>query len=147
MLMTDNSIGGVGAAPAAKGDVVSVRRGDIPTDNNPEAILDATSRLEAGGDGGATVVESFECGLPRGFGAIMVGASRSTVPRTKTVWSNYGSRVDVHAWGENITTSRCVDDGVGNGVDDYEQFSGTSGASPIVIGAVLSAQGMLTARC
>ena len=214
MLMTDNSIGGVGAAPAAKGDVVSVRRGDIPTDNNPEGILDATSRLSAGdvlllemqvsndaGDQywpvelydaefeairaatakGIIVIEPAGNGIRgegegtgdvdldspvvrpgetearqwlnpasadyRGdSGAIMVGASRSTVPRTKTVWSNYGSRVDVHAWGENITTSRCVDDGVGNCVDTYEQFDGTSGASPIIVGAVLSAQGMLTAN-
>ncbi|KAK0753749.1 peptidase S8/S53 domain-containing protein [Schizothecium vesticola] len=214
MLMVDNQIGGVGAAPAAHGDVVSIRRNGIPADNRPGAIMDATSRLSAGdvmllemqvNDAevtqywpvelfdaefeairaatakGIVVIEPAGNGLAgenqgngdvnldgpvtrpgetearewmnpsspdyRGdSGAILVGASTSTVPRRKTVWSNYGSRVDVHAWGENVITTSCRDDFVGNCHDDYEPFGGTSAASPIVVGAALSVQGMLTAN-
>lgn len=213
MLMVDNKKGGVGAAPAARGDVVSVRRGDNPNDNNPAGILDATSRLKAGdvmllemqvsnmennqywpaelfdaefeairaatakgivviepagnglrgtGEGtddvnidgpvtrpGETVAREWlnpKSSAYRGdSGAIIVGASRSTSPRTKTVWSNFGSRVDVHAWGENITTTSCVENGQICS-DTYEQFAGTSGSSPIIAGAALSIQGMLTAN-
>ncbi|KAK0623985.1 hypothetical protein B0T14DRAFT_517359 [Immersiella caudata] len=81
-------------------------------------------------------------------GAIIVGASTSTVPRRKMVWSNHGARVDVHSWGENITTTMCQEDPSGMGIcnDSYEQFGGTSGASPIIVGAALSIQGMLAAK-
>ncbi|KAK5652637.1 hypothetical protein OQA88_10230 [Cercophora sp. LCS_1] len=213
MLMTDNDVGGVGIATHAKGDLVSVLRGDNPNPNNPEAILDAASRLVAGdvmllemqvsNDAGTeywpaelldaefeairlatakgiVVIEPAGNGLRgegegtkgvnldspvirpgeteakewmnpasadyRGdSGAIMIGASTSTAPRRKTVWSNYGARVDVHAWGENITTSGCISDGF-SCTDAYVQFGGTSGAAPIVAGAALSVQGMLEAN-
>ncbi|KAK1834937.1 peptidase S8/S53 domain-containing protein [Podospora conica] len=81
----------------------------------------------------------------RESGAIVVGASTSGVPRRRTVWSNFGGRVDVHAWGENITTTGC-EPGFNGCVDRYETFGGTSGASPIVAGAALSVQGMLSAK-
>lgn len=81
-----------------------------------------------------------------GSGAIIVGASTPMTPRRKTRWSNYGSHVDVHTWGENVMTTGCRDDLVGNCVDNYEAFDGTSAASPIVVGASLSAQGMLVAN-
>ncbi|KAK0619705.1 peptidase S8/S53 domain-containing protein [Immersiella caudata] len=213
MLMVDNDLGGVGAMPAAQGDVVSIRRNSIPFDNRPEAIMDATSRLSAGdvmllemqvsNQGttqywpvelydaefeaitaatakGIVVIEPAGNGLIqtpgqgdvnldsavtrpgetearewlnpsspdyRGdSGAIIVGASTSTVPRSKAIWSNYGSRVDVHAWGENVLTTMCEDDFLGNCHDNYEPFGGTSAASPIVVGAALSVQGMLVAN-
>ncbi|KAK4451979.1 peptidase S8/S53 domain-containing protein [Podospora aff. communis PSN243] len=217
MLMVDNDLGGVGAAPGAHGDVVSIRRNGIPADNRPEAIMDATSRLSAGDvmllelqvsnaanetgflteywpvelydaeleaiklatAKGIVVIEPAGNGLIqtpgegdvnldgpvirpgeteakewmnpsspdyRGdSGAIIVGASTSTVPRSKTIWSNYGSRVDVHAWGENVLTTMCRDESP-NCVDNYEAFDGTSAASPIIVGAALSVQGMLVAN-
>jgi hypothetical protein len=75
----------------------------------------------------------------RDSGAIMVGAGSSTVPRTRLSFSNYGSRVNVHSWGENILTSS-----VDGAYDDiYDNFSGTSGAAPIIAGAALSIQGMV----
>ncbi len=80
----------------------------------------------------------------RDSGAIMVGAGSSTLPRTRLEFSNYGSRVDVHAWGENIATAS-VDVGDGN-KDSYGVFDGTSGAAPIVAGAALCAQGIVAAR-
>jgi serine protease len=51
MLMADNNKGGVGIAPAAKGDVVGIQRtvGGGPVENPPEAILDAASFLGYGG--------------------------------------------------------------------------------------------------
>lgn len=81
----------------------------------------------------------------RDSGAIVVGAGSSALPRTRLSFSDYGSRVDVHAWGENIrTTSVKTDDW--SYADIYDDFSGTSGAAPIVAGAALSIQGMVYAN-
>lgn len=75
----------------------------------------------------------------RDSGAIMVGAGISALPRARLDRSNYGSRVDVHGWGENIATT-----GVDESYNDiYVDFTGTSGASPFVAGASLSVQGMV----
>jgi hypothetical protein len=70
-------------------------------------------------------------------GALMVGASVSTVPHHRAGISNYGNRIDCYAWGENVVTC-----GVGNlvGGTDPDQwytdtFSGTSSASSIIVGA------------
>lgn len=200
--MADNSIGGVGIVPSARGHVVGITRtvNGGPVENPPEAILDAASFLSAGdvillemqtGDVdynlwpieildavydaiklvtamGITVVEpaangGMDMDLPvtregdstprallnrsspdfRDSGAIMVGAgSSSTSARTRLSFSNYGSRVDVHAWGENIETST-----VNSAYEDiYDTFSGTSGAAPIIAGAALSIQGMVSAN-
>lgn len=79
----------------------------------------------------------------RDSGAIVVAAGSSTTPRTRLSFSNYGSRVDVHSWGENIRTSS-VD--VPAYTDSYADFSGTSGAAPIIAGAALSMQGIVKDR-
>lgn len=80
-------------------------------------------------------------------GAIMVGASVSTVPHVKQSFSNYGSRIDCYAWGENVTTC-----GYGDlspeASDDKTYtaiFSGTSSASSIIAGAALILQGWYSA--
>jgi subtilisin family serine protease len=78
----------------------------------------------------------------RESGAIVVGAGSSSAPHTRLDFSNYGSRVDVFSWGENILTSS-VDAAY---QDIYDEFSGTSGASPIIVGAALSIQGMVNAN-
>lgn len=51
MLMADNTIGGVGIVPNAKGDVVGIQRtvGGAPVENQAEAIIDAASFLGYGG--------------------------------------------------------------------------------------------------
>lgn len=78
----------------------------------------------------------------RDSGAIVVGAGSSGLPRTRLSFSNYGSRVDVHSRGENIKTSS-----VNEAYEDiYSNFDGTSGASPIIVGAALSIQGMVNAN-
>lgn len=96
---------------------------------------------------------------PRGFlikgspdyresGAIMVGAGSAALPHTRLDFSNHGARVDVYAWGESITTTNVTDsEGIGEDLSTYtDSFAGTSGAAPIVAGAVLSIQGMVSAN-
>jgi len=81
----------------------------------------------------------------RDSGAIMVGASQSE-SRTPNGSSNSGSRIDVHAWGVNVATLGYGDIRANGGdVNQFytSSFSGTSSASPIVAGAVLSIQGVL----
>jgi subtilisin family serine protease len=75
----------------------------------------------------------------RDSGAIMVGAASSTVPHQRLSFSNYGSRIDCYAWGQNIDTSG--DGWTGTATNLYTStFGGTSGASPIVTGAALILQ-------
>jgi hypothetical protein len=70
-------------------------------------------------------------------GAIVVGACRSAVTgsppgHARSAWSNYGARVDCHAWGQGVwTTSGSV--GENNLYTD--SFSATSSATAIIAGA------------
>ncbi|KAK4171878.1 peptidase S8/S53 domain-containing protein [Triangularia setosa] len=81
----------------------------------------------------------------RESGAIMVGASSSAVPHVRLGYSNHGSRVDVYGWGENIDTTFTNADGTANNLYTTG-FSGTSGASPIIVGAAAAVQGIAQAR-
>jgi len=117
------------------------------------AIHNATARgihvVEAAGNGGMDLDHSrYGNEFKRNVydsRAIMVGASDANL--RPSCWSNFGSRVDVHAWGTNIMTL-----GYGNQLvtgappADKKQwytrtFGGTSGASPIVVGAVMAIVG------
>jgi hypothetical protein len=84
----------------------------------------------------------------RDSGSIMVAAATSTVPHYPTCWTNYGSRVNSYAWGENVTTTGYGDllFGPQPWIVDPNQvytdtFGGTSGAAPIVAGAAAALQG------
>lgn len=80
----------------------------------------------------------------RDSGAIFGGAASSMVPHSRMWFSNYGSRIDCYAWGENVDT--CYSDTAGS-TDLYTgSFSGTSSASPIVTGAALAVQGAAEAN-
>lgn len=71
-------------------------------------------------------------------GAIMVGASKSDLTNNRWEQSNYGSRIDCFAWGENVVTTGYgdLDAGGGNPNKEYtDSFEGTSSASPIIVGA------------
>ncbi len=75
----------------------------------------------------------------RDSGAIMVGAASAAAPHTRLGFSNFGSRVDCYAWGQQIDT--CGDGWTGTSNTAYTSFfGGTSGASPIVTGAALLLQ-------
>lgn len=77
-------------------------------------------------------------------GAIMVGAATSAVPHERIFFSNYGSRVDCYAWGENIATCGMVLKlpfiGTSPQTHYTLYFGGTSGATAIVAGAVVLLQ-------
>ena len=104
--------------------------------------------------GGLTILNRSSINF-RDSGAIMVGASVATTPHDRAWFSNFGSRIDCYAWGEDIVTAGYSNRGgntsLGGGGtstlnDDYTStFGGTSGASPIITGAALTLQGMYKA--
>ena len=68
------------------------------------------------------------------------------VDRSRLDFSNYGARVDCQGWGREVTTTGYGD--LQGGVENLyytDRFSGTSSASPIVVGAVGCMQGALRA--
>lgn len=80
----------------------------------------------------------------RDSGAIMVGAASSATPHTRDPDSNYGSRIDCYAWGENVNT--CSSNDAGSTTAYTTNFQNTSAASPIVTGAALVVQGIAEAN-
>jgi len=90
-------------------------------------------------------------------GAVLVGAGapppgthgRNHGPdRSRLGFSNYGSAVDAQGWGREVTTAGYGDLQGGSNEDLWytDRFSGTSSASPIVVGALACVQGALKAR-
>lgn len=86
-------------------------------------------------------------------GAILVGASTSAWPHNRASFSNFGSRVDCFAWGENIVTTgwdatKPTETNRYWGVNLTDAggkptfFGGTSGASPIIVGCCLLLQSL-----
>jgi len=89
-------------------------------------------------------------------GAIMVGACGSRVVEIREgirghrryQHSNYGSRVNCYAWGEEIVTTSTTYGEPGTGFSRYTygnntpKFGGTSGASAIIAGAALLLQSL-----
>ncbi len=74
-------------------------------------------------------------------GAIIVGASSHT--STRMNFSTYGSRVNVHGWGENVATLGYGDlfqSGSDKNQHYTADFGGTSSASPIVASACVAIQ-------
>ncbi len=119
-----------------------------------DAIKTATAKgiivVEAAGNGninldGASCNSKYDRTV-RDSGAIIVGAGSTT--GAKLSFSSFGSRVDVHGWGENVVTT-----GYGDrffpGSDARQKytstFSGTSSATPIVSGAALQVNGVIKA--
>ncbi len=72
----------------------------------------------------------------RDSGAIFVGAG-SSYNHAPHCWTNYGARVDVHAWGDSVMTTGYGDLGsTSDATELYTNiFEGTSSAAPIVAGA------------
>ncbi len=65
------------------------------------------------------------------------------VDRSRLGFSNYGARVDTQGWGREVTTTGYGDLQGGSNEDLWytDTFSGTSSASPIVVGALGCVQG------
>jgi hypothetical protein len=117
-----------------------------------DIIKQATGRgvivVEAAGNGGQDLDAAHYSGrfdrTRRDSGAIVVGAGTMFQP---TCWTNFGSRVDVHATGAGVSTLGYGQNNLrANGTDERQWytnvFSGTSSASAIVTGAVASLQGV-----
>jgi serine protease len=111
--------------------------------------------VEAAGNGGSDL-DTFVAGGQqvlnrasaafRDSGAIMVGAASSAVPHTRMNFSNFGSRIDCYAWGENVDTSSSTTT-MPFSLNAYTgTFNGTSSASPIITGAALVVQGLAQAN-
>ena len=127
-------------------DCVPVEYFQADYDAISQATANGTIVLEAGGNGATDLDDPLYSNkfnrLARDSGAVLVGASNS-LDRAPTCFTNYGSRIDVHGWGWEVTTL-----GYGNlfGGGDENQFytydfGGTSSATPIVTGAAASIQG------
>lgn len=115
--------------------------------------------IEAAGNGGFDLDQFEEIAAPgrgrvlsatspdfRDSGAILVGAATSSAPHQRIAQSNFGSRVDCFAWGEDVRTTRHYDSPWTPPDLRYtDGFNGTSSASAIVAGAALSLQGIAIA--
>jgi hypothetical protein len=106
--------------------------------------------VEAAGNGSMNLDSAIYGGnfnrAVRDSGAIVVGAGTSFGGNAPECWTNYGSRVDVHGWGDSVATLGYGDLAMVNGAGDSNQFytstfSGTSSASPIAVSAVADVQG------
>ena len=129
-------------------------------DINFDAIKYATAKgiivVEAAGNGSrdldAAVFQNKFNRSVRDSGAILVGAgappSGNHGPdRSRLGFSNWGGIVDAQGWGREVVTTGYGDLQGGSENQWYtEQFSGTSSASPIVVGVVGCLQGMRKAK-
>ncbi|MDH3628887.1 MAG: S8 family serine peptidase, partial [Acidobacteriota bacterium] len=126
-----------------------------------DATLAATSAgilvVAAAGNGNVDLDDPLHGGLfdlsIRDSGAIIVGAGAAPgtgqPDRSKLDFSTYGSRVNVQGWGHVVATAGYGDLFDGGGLVDQlytATFGGTSSASPIVTGAVVSLLGIQKAR-
>ncbi|KAL0484773.1 intracellular serine protease [Acrasis kona] len=78
-------------------------------------------------------------------GAILVGAGSSGNSTKRLYFSNYGSAVDVHGWGQNVASIGYGDLYRGEGTRERSKyytnsFSGTSSATPCVSGCIAALQ-------
>jgi hypothetical protein len=110
--------------------------------------------METGGNGGqdldgANMQGRFDRAV-RDSGAIIGGAGSST-NRSALTFSSHGTRVDLQGWGQNITTTGSGGNLFGGTAPDMlnrrytRSFSGTSGAGPIVVNAIVAVQSYLKA--
>ncbi len=139
------------------------------------AIRHAVNRgvivVEAAGNGAENLSDPLYNTRPNGFpndwrnpfnrrlrdsGAVVVGAGAPPPgfhgmnhgpDRSRLGFSNYGSLVDAQGWGREVTTTGYGDLQGGPHERWYTRtFSGTSSASPIVVGALACVQGVLRAH-
>lgn len=140
------------------------------------AIRNAVNRgiivVEAAGNGAENLDDALyqtaAAGFPAGWtnpfrrtnrdsGAIMCGAGAPPpgthgrnhgADRSRLDFSNWGALIDAQGWGREVTTAGYGDLQGGTNEDLWytDTFSGTSSASPILVGVAASLQGMARAR-
>jgi hypothetical protein len=114
-------------------------------------FADGVVCVEAGANGSQDLDDPIWGGVfdrnVRDSGAIMVAAG-TPYERIAELFTNYGSRMDAHAWGSQIITTGYGDLYTeGPLTTEYTgTFGGTSGASPMVTGSALCLQGIAKAR-
>ncbi len=141
-----------------------------------DAIRYASSRgvvvVEAAGNGAENLDDAIYSTRPANFpaswtnpfnranrdsGAVVVGAgapppgthgANHGPDRSRLDFSNWGALIDAQGWGREVTTTGYGDLQGGTNENEWytDRFSGTSSASPIVVGAVGCVQGALRAR-
>lgn len=129
--------------------------------------------VEAAGNGAENLDDALYNTRPAGFpatwtnpfnrnnrdsGAVVVGAGAPPPgthgrniygpDRSRLDFSNYGALIDAQGWGREVTSSGYGDLQGGSNKNQFytDTFSGTSSASPIVVGALACTQGVLKAR-
>ena len=123
--------------------------------NGAENLADAIYDVNPGNTFPSTWRNPFRRS-PADSGAVLVGAGapppgthgRDHGPdRSRLDFSNFGPNVDTQGWGREVTTCGYGDLQGGANEDIWytDQFSGTSSASPIVVGVVGALQGALRA--
>ena len=140
------------------------------------AIRNAVNRgiivVEAAGNGAENLDDAIyqnpAAGFPAGWtnpfrrsnrdsGAIVVGAGAPPAgthgrnhgaDRSRLDFSNFGALIDAQGWGREVTTAGYGDLQGGTNEDLWytDTFSGTSSASPIIVGVAAALQGMARAR-
>lgn len=106
--------------------------------------------IEAGANGSQNLDDPSWGGIfnrsIRDSGAIMVAAGTPSGLVAES-FTNYGSRMDVHAWGSSIVTTGYGDLYNGGTLQTRYtgSFNGTSGASPMVAGSALCLEGIARA--
>jgi hypothetical protein len=116
-----------------------------------DAIATATANgvvvVEAGGNGSMDLDRADYQGLfdlmVRDSGAIIVGAGMPG-SHSPECWTNHGRRIDVHGYGSQVATTGygTLQNMSGCAQDYSNSFSGTSSASPIIVGVCASVQGV-----
>ena len=132
-------------APGPGGDYIPMEYWQA----NYDAIANSTAQgricVEAGGNGSADLDNAVYGGLfdrsVRDSLAILVGAG-TPYDMDPEWFTNYGSRMDANAWGSGIYTTGYGYLYSSEGENYYytDDFGGTSGASPIVVGVCCLAQ-------
>jgi subtilisin family serine protease len=142
-------------------------------DDDFAAIKYATNKgiivVEAAGNGAEDLDDAIYNNRPNDFptswtnpfnrhnrdsGAILVGAGAPPpgthgqnhgADRSRLGFSNFGALIDAQGWGREVTITGYGDLQGGVNEDEWytDRFSGTSSASPIVVGALACVQGVL----
>lgn len=108
---------GAGCLPieAAQAEFHAIQTAAFQSPSAPVVVVECAGN-------GETNIDPALAVLGADSGAIMVGAVKSGVTHRKLLKSNFGTRVNCHAWGEKVRTS------------EDDTFNGTSSAGAIIAG-------------